>query len=1179
MADKVLPPNRLLGGYFPGDPVSKPPKGSYTPPNIPKFDDFATFIEEQVAFIEKDYTIPSQLKKQLTQDLENAFKVKLTPTKINPLDIPDEFAGDIEEVPGVTMSFDINPIKWAKDPKGQAFDFIKDAIKSSIGYDIKKPFLEGWNFGDLESAVEKKHIWEPLVENGRVGLPGDRGVLLEDWYRRLAEWRMTPSGTNLALGNVTNPATGMPYVDSSDTSTALELGYGFVTEPKKVFEAVKKPWVSAMTDCKAKSTRNNAHSGMQVAFIQAAATEAAADRGIGWSLNTDTLTKLHKKYAGTGFTGSVSLADALEKLQHGEGSVRNIIGTGGNSLLNQLKADISSASADLLSDHSHPLTSFLGSLETSLRGPGAIVTLGGFAENLARGSLDVSRLQGLDKEVALLNLQDRFVRSFNSYGDLFNKKKKGVLPLLTKARLKGESIVSNSDIIAVFDDLKKRTELTQSELSLLSNLLGGDGEVRKLLGVDLSSFLSKTNAVVSNWAGRPVPSLISDLSALHDNYTTNTYNGGLKERIFNRIGNRVFYLGTDTAKYLDTLEGGKRLRWLYVMENNRNRRFAAEDLVKVIDEGPSGLFDLYAWPKLRNKLKKVPVVGAVLFPADFFQEKVLKPVHWFGLVYESGYKDSYEKFKTEHKFLHWLTKSARLDLPEHTFNVSFMVGANKVVKRVTGGDHFKAVGALYKLFGGGDSPLDETQCKQLWTLLTAHPKNIDALISNPLLQGLTFGAMIKKDLEDHLKNSRGFWKWILKNKDYLGLDFSTQQNREASLNKIHQFMRGLEEGKIHRLIDYTQKYIGRLQKLTNKLQLLQNRFFGMVVGKFVRGTVYLKNAIAEGVTQLLIQIAAGLSGGLAEVLEFIEPLIRAVIYKLLSWGEALLKSVIKGDLGGFFKEVEKTFTGVVRYTFVFLIIPFFILMMIFDAFGTMVSAFSPVDNSRTDGEYTDALGVCNGEAFAKISGTKPSPMSEAASYFDAYIRPKINPTVLSAYAYGEEKTRIPCEILLGIHFMEGSNNPGQSLQDGSSIDPSQLSSSAEAAGESMTIALTQQCGASSVESATFEQYICALSYYNGGGGNSQCRHQGTGMTEYTQCPELYPGESDPYVVNWLTISGRSHTNMALIYPADGVTANEFCGARNTEFCGTHPYCNKCPPPFSFDKPGTLTVAILASGNL
>jgi hypothetical protein len=239
---------------------------------------------------------------------------------------------------------------------------------------------------------------------------------------------------------------------------------------------------------------------------------------------------------------------------------------------------------------------------------------------------------------------------------------------------------------------------------------------------------------------------------------------------------------------------------------------------------------------------------------------------------------------------------------------------------------------------------------------------------------------------------------------------------------------------------------------------------------------------------------------------------------------------------------------------------------------------------NTFGPETSTGNVCTGELFAQLFQTPDAPSSNATSYFNSFIKPKLTPEVVSAYMAAEQATGIPCEVFAGIHFEEGDNNPNSSLQDGRPLNGKTLTESAIQAGEELK-------GKTSGSIGDLDTLITALSRYNGG-GNSNCQDSfdctattndrcGAALACYTSesscsCPSTIPepgscrdkcggifpwvfdysycsnpleGYDDPYVTNWW--KSPEHDSMYLLYMLD---------------------CTQTKPQIHL-RPGSLTVAI------
>lgn len=189
---------------------------------------------------------------------------------------------------------------------------------------------------------------------------------------------------------------------------------------------------------------------------------------------------------------------------------------------------------------------------------------------------------------------------------------------------------------------------------------------------------------------------------------------------------------------------------------------------------------------------------------------------------------------------------------------------------------------------------------------------------------------------------------------------------------------------------------------------------------------------------------------------------------------------------------------------------------------------------------------------------------------------KNNISNLDVYKRASSETGISWEILAGIHYLEGSFGPNQSLVSGRAIGANEpdVRSCSNTGGLGIPIPLSSGgCGFNSLlDSAVyagnhlkakirggvpqgFEDLVKALSRYNGG-GNSNCDDNPPYQrrSPYTGCPRQFEGEDDAYVMNFFD---SRHAIMYIIY----------CGDRT-----------KCSTPQVFQRPGVATVIKIISEN-
>jgi hypothetical protein len=181
--------------------------------------------------------------------------------------------------------------------------------------------------------------------------------------------------------------------------------------------------------------------------------------------------------------------------------------------------------------------------------------------------------------------------------------------------------------------------------------------------------------------------------------------------------------------------------------------------------------------------------------------------------------------------------------------------------------------------------------------------------------------------------------------------------------------------------------------------------------------------------------------------------------------------------------------------------------------------------------------TCEGVAFSKVEGLPEYATIPdfAKENFETYVAPQVTQELIDVYGQVEADTGIPCEIVAGIHWMEGGMNPDQSLLDGGPLRGTLL--------EDATIAmehLKDKMGMSDVApdqiQLNYETLLMGLARYNGP-GNANCTSNYLGEERPTRwrsagyCPVDMEGDDHIYPVNWID---DKHQEMDLIFCMDTV---------------------------------------------
>ncbi|HQL11331.1 MAG TPA: hypothetical protein PLR62_02980, partial [Candidatus Woesebacteria bacterium] len=195
--------------------------------------------------------------------------------------------------------------------------------------------------------------------------------------------------------------------------------------------------------------------------------------------------------------------------------------------------------------------------------------------------------------------------------------------------------------------------------------------------------------------------------------------------------------------------------------------------------------------------------------------------------------------------------------------------------------------------------------------------------------------------------------------------------------------------------------------------------------------------------------------------------------------------------------------------------------------------------------------TCDGTAFAKVEGLPEYAAIPdiAKENFETYVAPKVTQELIDVYGQVEADTGIPCEIIAGVHWMEGGMDPNQSLHDGGPLRGTLL--------EDATTAMEQLKGKMGMEGVApdqvqldYDTLLYGLSSYNGW-GNANCASNYLGEERPTRwrlagyCPASAPGDDHIYPVNWID---DKHQEMDLIFCMDTVefTCNRASTANDRE---------------------------------
>jgi len=368
-------------------------------------------------------------------------------------------------------------------------------------------------------------------------------------------------------------------------------------------------------------------------------------------------------------------------------------------------------------------------------------------------------------------------------------------------------------------------------------------------------------------------------------------------------------------------------------------RFATKEVLNAWDQ--EKIMELYAW----NRLKKV----LPSWTGGKFIEDRLKKSNYYGLkITDEGipWTDPEKLAKFQKKYGY----KVKMKLDSEKYGVSKIV--------LIGGDHFKILkNDLFKKFD-----LSKDFDKDLLKSIFDGTYNKNALARK--LFGCSYDEAMKKGLgkkyDTFLKESKKYKEWFKAQKKTFGKNKLKDPALAISLlGEIKQKNDKLNDG--YKLFD--RKYIGRLEKIHNKVLSLQKWWETHLPGKFLKFLQEWKTIVSEGVGELLAKVISKLFGAAAAasgVGAVLTAVVEFAVKKALEYSEAWIKACIKWDFEDFSKMVNKDLTKLVKSCAI--VFAIFVLLVIGPSwllFGIIGSSISPID--PTIGNSGFGIGAAPGE--------------------------------------------------------------------------------------------------------------------------------------------------------------------------------------------------------------------------
>ncbi len=360
---------------------------------------------------------------------------------------------------------------------------------------------------------------------------------------------------------------------------------------------------------------------------------------------------------------------------------------------------------------------------------------------------------------------------------------------------------------------------------------------------------------------------------------------------------------------------------------------------------------------------------------------ILTPSYWVNhalkRVQYFGFKIDEKNLAKSPKLIQYLITGSPLSalfVNRFSLNITF-VGAGKTKVKLEGGKHFNGVTSLYSLYSS--EKLSKAELKSFLSFIAFDAK---ALYKDPAKKimnadwvewhkKLTDVFKDKDKAQKFLEDIQGFTTWLqTKGKSIVGEKvLRDAENLFKLLGALvnHESKAGTSS--------ITTTFLGVIDKVAiqfNKVQsYLLNKF-----GKWLAPISYLKQAIAEGVTDALMGILAAITGGLsATATPIIKWVLQWTVVKTLDFFEKIIQGISKGDLSFIFKGYEKTLTRIFKYVMYASIVPFTCMLLVLFVFNVLLSSINPVNVARntvssafssvTGSFFTGAVGAIVGALF------------------------------------------------------------------------------------------------------------------------------------------------------------------------------------------------------------------------
>ncbi len=250
----------LLGGYYPGKPIPRKRPPYSRPPDMVEFNTDA-LIEKYLFAVRKELdklTIGNQAKKFFIDDVERTLIAQTKPKGVSYDPMRALELGDEEDVAGVQLELDINPVKWLRNPGEMAKDTVDRFVKDFA------------NWKDFDSYMEQSAMWKPLLSGGEIKpIPGIVSKVYGEHLDESATTKFRPfqlKGLDIPKAKV---SVGLLYQEQVGGKETKE----FTETETDLFAKSGGAFLSYMQAVRASGTRNKAYRKL----INAAALASSAE--------------------------------------------------------------------------------------------------------------------------------------------------------------------------------------------------------------------------------------------------------------------------------------------------------------------------------------------------------------------------------------------------------------------------------------------------------------------------------------------------------------------------------------------------------------------------------------------------------------------------------------------------------------------------------------------------------------------------------------------------------------------------------------------------------------------------------------------------------------------------------------------------------------------------------------